>query len=256
MLPMQHQTAPKTLLLNGRDHHRYGRLHHESLTPDVAGAISVGGSPTGRSMVAKAEPNEDALVAVDDGVHLLLAVADAHFGAEASHHFIDALKVAAPKSPAAVRACIADALLDDAQTASETTLTAVVMDHASGRGYGISFGDSSAIIIDADGARRLFDGNSIYLCAGGAASLALGVEFEFELAPNALLVLFTDGVDECHYRRPETSIGMRHLHDLFLSTRGDPKQFARRLGAKALNGVDDNPGGEDNIALLVARRMV
>lgn len=248
MLPM------KTLLLLGRDHHRYGRLHHEALTPDAAGAISVGGTPTGRSLVAKAEPNEDAAVAIDDGAFLIMAVADAHFGAEASHHFIEAVRQAAPTTLSDLRACVAAAFEGDAQTASETTLTAVVLDQATGRGRGLSFGDSSAVIVDASGARRLFDANAIYICAGGAASTALAVEFEFVLPAGALLVLFTDGIDECHYRRPATSIGMRHLAELFESTRGDPKHFARRLGAKALNGVDGNPGGEDNLVLLVARR--
>lgn len=242
------------LTLLGRDHLRYGRLHHEALTPDVAAAISVGGPPTGRSMVAKAEPNEDALMVSIDGTTLLIAVADAHFGAESSHHFIEAIAASAPKSLAELRDCIEAALLIEARTPSETTLTAVIVDLETGRGQGLSFGDSSAIIIDAAGARRLFEGNSIYIQGGAPGATRLAVEFTFSLAEDALLTVFTDGVDECHYRRPQTSIGMSHLHDLFLSTRGDPRPFARRLGAKALNGVDDNPGGEDNIALVAARR--
>lgn len=244
----------KSLTLLGREHLRYGRLHHEALSPDIAAAISVGGSPTGRSMVFKAEPNEDALVVASDGVTMLMAVADAHFGAEASHHFIEAIAADHPTDLLAVRRCLEAALVVEPQTSSETTLTVVIVDLTSGRGQGLSVGDSSAVIIDAAGARRLFEGNAIYIQGGAPDAVRLAAEFEFTLAKDALLTVFTDGVDECNYRRPQTSIGMRHLHDLFDSTRGDPRQFARRLGAKALNGVDDNPGGEDNIALVAARR--
>ena len=251
-----HHAPHASLLLFGRDHMRYGRVHHEALTPDVAAAISVGGSPTSRSMLAKAEPNEDALAVIIADAHLIMAVADAHFGAEASHHFIQAIVARAPTTAASLIDCLEWALLADAETPSETTLTVVILERATGRGRGLSFGDSSAVIIDAEGARRLFEGNAIYVQAGVPGATRLATQFEFTLEVGALLALFTDGVDECHYRRPQTSIGMSHLHELFLSTRGDPVQFARRLGAKALNGVDENPGGEDNIALACARRSV
>lgn len=241
------------LTLLGRDHTRYGRLHHQAISPDVAAAMSVGATPTARSALAKVAPNEDALLVIDDEQRVLLAVADAHFGLEASHAFITHLAQASPDADS-VTEHLRDALFGEIEGRSATTLTVAWFDRATGQGGGLAFGDSSAVIVDGDGARRLFVRNNRYIRPGDFDALRWAVHFEFTLPSDALLALFTDGVDECHYRKPATSVGLPHLEDLFASTRGDPAQFARRLGAKALNGVDDNPGGEDNIAIAIARR--
>ena len=37
---------------------------------------------------------------------------------------------------------------------------------------------------------------------------------------------FTDGVDECHYRSPDTSIGLRHLQGLFKEVGPRPEGIA------------------------------
>jgi hypothetical protein len=64
---------------------------------------------------------------------------------------------------------------------------------------------------------------------------------------------FTDGVDECHYGHPKTSIRPHHLRALLAELGPAPEPFARRLLALALCGVDGHPGGEDNAAVAVAR---
>lgn len=242
------------LTLLGQDHVQYGRLHHQRCGPAAAAAISVGARPDVRSALAKADPNEDALCVIDDGVTCLLAVADAHFGQGASHALIEAIAAARPRTGAALIHCLKSALSGDEESRSETTLTVALFDRASGQGSGLAFGDSSAVCVDDTGARRLVHGDHHYLRLGLPEGLRHARLFEFTLPPAGLLVLFTDGVDECHYRQPATSIGMAHLADLFASTGPRADQFARRLGAKALNGVDDNPGGEDNIAIAVSGR--
>ena len=76
--------------------------------------------------------------------------------------------------------------------------------------------------------------------------------FEFAFGAGELVVGFTDGVDECHYRQPRTSIGPRHLQDLLIVSSGDPAAYASALAGLALAGVDGNPGGEDNLAIVVS----
>lgn len=242
----------QSLTLLGRAHTAYGRLHHQALTPSLAAAISVGADPRTPSALAKAEPNEDALIVQTDGRRILMAVADAHFGAESSHHFIAALAGALTLDDA--MQTLATACEAVPETQSETSLTVLSLDVASGQGQGVYFGDSRAIVLRPGEADWVFEGNQRYLRAGDPAALFWGERVRFQVPPDGMLALFTDGVDECCYRRPTRSIQQVHLVDLFESCRGNAKQFARRLCAKALNGVDGHPGGQDNIALVVATR--
>ena len=62
-----------------------------------------------------------------------------------------------------------------------------------------------------------------------------------------------DGIDQCHYRQPETSVTPRHLRSLLAETGPEPSRYAQALVELALRGVDGNPGGQDNIALVVTR---
>ena len=48
-------------------------------------------------------------------------------------------------------------------------------------------------------------------------------------------------------------IGPAHIHDLYSSIAPRPAGFAEALARLALAGVDDNPGGQDNIALVAVR---
>jgi hypothetical protein len=47
-------------------------------------------------------------------------------------------------------------------------------------------------------------------------------------------------------------VSEQHLARLFLRVGAEPEQYARRLMELALSGVDDHPGGQDNVALIVA----
>lgn len=248
------------LALYGRDHAVYGATHVEALGPRAAAAISVGADPAAPSMRFKADPkrpNEDALLALDDGRRCLLAVADSHFGHRASHGLIERLAAleAVPDDIRAVSAWLDGgprwpASVDD-QSAS--TLCVALYDRRTGRGAGLSIGDSTAAVVAADRLpHRLNRATAAYVHPGRTARVARrGELFEFTAGPGALLLAFTDGVDECHYRRPETSLGPAHMKALFAETGPDPRAYAERLCAAALAGVDGHPGGQDNIALVV-----
>ena len=77
--------------------------------------------------------------------------------------------------------------------------------------------------------------------------------FAFEAAPGELVLAFTDGINECHYRYPETSVSPQHLQSLLAEIGAEPERYARRLVEMALAGVGGHPGGQDNIALVVVR---
>ncbi|MEZ4468050.1 MAG: SpoIIE family protein phosphatase [bacterium] len=131
---------------------------------------------------------------------------------------------------------------------SETTLLAVIVE--AGRGRGVSFGDSSCVVVTPDAATWQNRRDRRYVHPGRPDGLATGRSFDVTLPTGGLLLLFTDGIDECHYGRPRTSVGADDLVELFGA---DPLLYARRLTARALNGVRGNPGGQDNIALIVVR---
>ena len=63
---------------------------------------------------------------------------------------------------------------------------------------------------------------------------------------------FTDGVDGCHYRRPETSVQPEDIHEIALATNMDPLETVNEVITLALKGVDGSPGGQDNIAMIAA----
>ncbi len=74
--------------------------------------------------------------------------------------------------------------------------------------------------------------------------------FEFEAGPGNLLLAFTDGIDACHYRHPETSLGPRQFLEVLHEAGARPDAYVRRLTEWALSGCDGNPGGQDNLALV------
>lgn len=251
---------PARIALYGRDFGAYGALHVDAL-PRAAAAISAGADPRSPSTRFKGDPerpNEDALLVLDDGRRCLLAVADSHFGHRASHALIERLAAldAVPPDARALAAWLDagpawPASVDDR---SASTLCAVVYDRSSGAGEGLSIGDSRVVLIGPDGAPAAQNPRTAaYVHPGRDARPARRARpFAFTAAPGGLLLAFTDGVDECHYRRPETSIRPAHLAALFAETGPDPRRYAERLARLALAGVDGHPGGEDNLALAAA----
>jgi len=95
--------------------------------------------------------------------------------------------------------------------------------------------------------------NSHYVCPWIPTSLdpRRFVEFDFRMRSGDLLVAYSDGVDECHYQSPRTSIRPHHVQDLLRRGAGNSESLARELTELALTGVDGNPGGQDNIAVVV-----
>lgn len=262
---MLHRTA-----LYGLDHTTYGAVHLVDAGPRIALALSVGAeadSPAHRFKADPAHPNEDALVALDDGERCLLAVADSHFGHHASHLIIAGLARLAdiPPDPMALAAAldgIDDAInaasdvapdgIDDDHSAS--TLCVAVFHRPSQRGFGLSIGDSTFAVVGPERLPVARNRHSrAYVHPGRDRRISRRAEaFRFTATPGDLLLAFTDGIDECHYRRPETSLRPEHLQAIFAEVGSDPARYARRLVQRALTGVEGNPGGQDNIALVVA----
>ena len=88
-------------LLLGRDHDECGIATTVAVGDRAAASISVGGDPRSPSLQFKGSryvPNEDALCIVDSGDRVVMAVADAHFGHEASHAMIDWLHASFTKT--------------------------------------------------------------------------------------------------------------------------------------------------------------
>ncbi len=254
---------PYKLLLLGRSHTDYGsfvcRLLNDGST---ACSLSVGSDPASPSLAAKgdaAQPNEDALFAVDDGTFCLAAVADAHYGDVSGHRLLELLaaRVVAPIPTPRALNDVVTSLADEGATASPsaTTLVVVTYDRQRRRGFGMSYGDSSCVRVGDDGFEALNERSIRFVSPARPRSLALDNAncFEFGASPGDLVVVFTDGIDECHYGRPETSVRPGHLQSLHASSSGDPEHFVTTLTELALRGVDGNPGGQDNIALIAMR---
>lgn len=253
-------------LVLGRDHPRYGRVDTGQIEPALAWAISVGSNPTSPSHIFKRDPevpNEDALfgAAVEDAI--VLAVADAHFGPRASHALLerlaDRIRDRVPPNVEALQTLIAGLGDVDAPEAlddeSETTLVVAIVSRRTGRGFGISYGDSSVVHLSPSGPRRLHRATPTFVSPARPVELTRTdpQAFEIALAPGDVLVAFTDGVDGCHYGRPETSVTLDHVDDLYRQSGRHPPIFTRRLAIRALNGIDPNPGGQDNIAVIAWR---
>ena len=205
--------------------------------------------------------NEDALLVVDEDASTLLAVCDAHDGHESSHELLERLSRLAqplPPNPIALLELLAE-IGDPEETAryaSETTLVAAIWDRSAEAGFGVSFGDSSVMVVGLDGPlERSNRKTTTYVtpCVPSSLRPQRATEFGIKARSGQLLVAFSDGIDECHYRKPDTSVQPRHLEDILIRSGADPERFVRGLTELALAGVDGNPGGQDNIALVATR---
>ncbi len=252
----------ETALLLGEEHTTYGEFGLRAIGGGrTVCAIGPGQVMTPQSAAAKFDPNEDAVLAMDDGDGVLLAVADAHHGRHASHDLLRSLaERLSPDVPDlhALSEAVAEPIEDGGTVPgsfSETTLVVVVYERRSRRGFGLSYGDSSALLVGGNApSLRLAEKRSVFVTPARPDSLARerAVPFRFLGEPGRLLVTFTDGVDECCYGRPKLSIRRSHLDALFDVQGADAESYTRALAQLALDGVDSNPGGQDNLALAVA----
>lgn len=244
-----------SLCLLGRDHQRYGAFDSFAVGEAAAAAISVGADHSSPSLVFKDDPevlNEDALCVTVDGKRTGIAVADAHYGPESSHTLINALHQRwADRLPSSAEelALSTTTIGTAAVTDSETALLVAVHDAASGVGFGLSIGDASLVIVGAGGdATPLNPRNHRYVTAEGDDAEPL--PFTFHATEGDLVLAFTDGVDECHYRNPATSVLPHHIERIAQTHANDPLGVVEALTHLALSGVDGNPGGQDNIAIV------
>ncbi len=239
-------------LLLGRSCEEYGPGVLEILG-ESALALSAGARPSASSRFKRA-PNEDALFYREEKGRCLLAVADSHWGCQSSHLLLSTLATQPeiPKNPKQLNELLMS-LPDGEDTESATTLLVAVYDRHQGQGFGLSFGDSSLVILRNHLLAQWQNSfNPHFVSSAGSLDPSLAHSFEFQARSGQLLLLFTDGINECCYRRPECSIGPLHLRRLFGELGAQPEAYARALMKMALEGVDGNPGGEDNIALIVS----
>jgi hypothetical protein len=252
---------PHAALELGCDHTEYGRYALGSVSGRIIWAISAGRNPDSRSLRAKGDPeypNEDGLLAVEEGDRALLAVADAHFGREASHDLLRELAGKLPPLPASFDD-LADLVRGMSRRdpvpdyASETTLVIAVYDRAAHEGFGLSFGDSTFAIVGEAGHRRPVERPGSYYASparGGSLDPGIADRFAFAGSPGDLLLAYTDGIDECHYCRPESSVTPQIMAELWRETGNEPEAYVRRLVELALSGVAGHPGGQDNLAVV------
>jgi len=256
--------SPARALLLGRDHGEYGAVRYATLADRTACAISVGSDRDSPSLSAKgdvATPNEDCLLAVDDGPRTLLAVADGHFGIEASHELIE--RTAArfrqvPADGAEIASFVNDLTYRPPSRpyGSATSFVLVIVDREAGRGFGVSYGDSTAAVVGPETPCRGLNaknGRFVTLASPSTMALANAEPFFLSFAPGDLILVFTDGIDECHYGEPATSITADVMDRLFAESGTAPRPFVEAVVAQALAGVDGHPGGQDNLVIAATR---
>lgn len=248
----------KQCLQLGKDHPVYGKLDLCQLNSNITCAISVGADKDSPSLIFKGDKtstNEDAVFAamIDDRV--VMAVADSHFGQWASHSIITGIAHYSRQVTDLASIYRIFPLMGDDSTDwnnhSETTLVIVSVNRLTGEGFGVSFGDSSAVLVNQQEVSRLNHKNSRFVSLNKTVIMdsASAEEFTFNVKTGELLLLFTDGVDECHYGKPDTSVNEQDILNLFQQTPENVTQYVTRLGNLALKGINGNPGGQDNIAI-------
>lgn len=246
----------------GKDHGQYGEVHLADCGEKSAVAISVGSdqqSPSKKYKGDKDNLNEDALFIYDNGDHVVLAVADAHFGWSSSHDLIQLVKQSINESlpsnaeELAERVSLFQSSGSDFPN-SDTTLVIAVHNRKTYLGFGVSFGDSTiALVGPKQSGAAVNPHNTRYVSPERPSTLESrrAMLFSFQTKPGDLILAFTDGIDECNYRHAELSIQPKHLQQLYSEIGAQPRKYATALINWALRGVDGHPGGQDNIALIV-----
>ncbi|MFT7077543.1 MAG: serine/threonine protein phosphatase PrpC [Planctomycetota bacterium] len=237
-----------------------GEIHLEAVGPKSACAISVGAQAAIVRKKAEAAPNEDALYLHDDGEIAVQIVADGHYGVEASRALVESLGAIFDEKGTGIEP--AQAFGEMAQDwrkrgdlgKSRATVLVAALDRKAGRVQGFSIGDSACFLASASGSiERLDSPSRHYAAPWDLYSLGLPPSSYFEVPVSAgqVLIACTDGVTECHYGHPELSIQMEHIASLVSRAIQEPSVLAEGLGKLALAGVNEHPGGEDNVAITV-----
>ena len=198
------------------------------------------------------QSNEDALLLMQQGDRYLLAVADGHYGLEVSHQILQRLsKHPIPASGAALRAILTEIQNPPIRSGGGTTLTVGCLHAETLLGFGLSTGDSTLAVVDNEGIKICTSPNHRYLYPNRPLEAHEWCAFNFTVPSRGTVLLYTDGVNECHYRQPETSVQDEDIDRLWLAYGDDATCFASALVYLARKGVRGNPGGQDNIAVVV-----
>ncbi len=199
--------------------------------------------------------NEDALLVRFRDDTWLALVADGHLGHAASHELTEAFARAPAGitgSPMALGHFIEETLHGATpQPEAGTTLTVCALDMRRRELFGYSWGDSTAAILRSGKRPRvLTNKNGNFIRLDESIPPPRPQTFSCRIPFESTLLLYTDGVDECHYRHPGSSIRIHHIQNIYERARASSSSMAEQLLDAALDGLSGMPGGEDNIAIL------
>jgi hypothetical protein len=233
--------------------------------PLTSCALSVGSVSALARKGGTEVPNEDCLFALDDGRFIVHIIADGHHGYESSHDFIEVLARLYDRhgphlKPDEALALAADdwakhSAPDLEASESRTTLLLTRVDRREGTLEGVNLGDSAVFLAGVEtGVRRVAAANECYAAPWAPESLHPSMDCAFHAPARAgeWLLSCSDGVTECHYGMPDTSIQSTDLESLLIRAVGSTDTFVEALASLALTGVRGHPGGEDNLAIIAS----
>lgn len=236
----------RRLMMLGRHFCDYDCWEQRALGGAVA-TLSVGSDEDSPSKAFKGDKrilNEDAVLVVRDGDRYLLAVADGHFGHQTSHALIERLsRLGLPADEEALADALDSLREPILDVRAGSTLAVAVVNLAERRGFAASAGDSSLGLVDGQGFKVLNDLETGCFYFTRPPAREDWRILQFEIPEGGALLLFTDGINECHYRHPETSIRPEHIGLLYNHAKGDVAEFAGLLTKLALTGLAGQPGG-------------
>ncbi|MCA9793937.1 MAG: SpoIIE family protein phosphatase [Candidatus Eremiobacteraeota bacterium] len=252
--PLAEVSPTQQLLMLGRDHTDYGEWEQQELAEAIA-CLSVGqdkDSPSLGFKADKANPNEDALLILHHNGRYLLAVADGHFGHQTSQALVERLSRAPiPGDESELRRALSGLAEPALPVGGGSTLLVAVVDASARRGFALYAGDSSLAIVDAESCQVYTEERKRFFYFNNPLEADEWQSIHFDLPAEGAVLLYTDGINECHYRQPDTSVGAEHIHRLWKFFGQQPAEFAGQLVKLALTGIEPHPGGQDNIALIV-----
>lgn len=238
-----------------------GQVEIRTLGERSACSISVGAQAAIARKKPKAAPNEDALYLHDDGQVAVHVLADGHYGTEASGALVESMAEIFDREGPRMDLSMAYGKMAQAWRQrpdlgqSRSTLIIASLDRTRARVQGFTIGDSACFLAGPNGITRLDTPSRTYVAPWDYYSLGIPPSSYFEAPAPAshTLICCTDGVTECHYGEPETSIQPNHIAEIAARTGSDTKALVESLGVLALTGVPNQPGGEDNFAITASR---